>query len=400
MRIGLAAEVTDQGGYLLEWIAHHRALGIRRFLVWDAGSDAVTTELVEALHTWGLLTRAPADAAGAPDWAAAAAGLDWLGVWSLEEFLVPSDGARLSSWLGGMPDGAGAVAVNRQTFGTAGAFRPDHLTRPGLTSRRFELRAADGFAGDLVAGALVRPTAVELRPGSALPGIPAGVDVVDAEGSVVATEPDGDRWRVPSVTGGWRLRRYLRSRWEFLELHGPDSVTELRALDRNEVRDPLPEPLVEARDRELERLKRMMQQSDVRTEARSWELEPRHALERLVHCRRTGRRMIEGWMIDHAGKACVLDLNYEVRTGNTGTGTDADIEDADETVQRPECYLVLPRPDVVERHPDAALLCGFRIYLPPLPEGETSTRIYTGDRLALDLAAEDFTETDELPDPR
>jgi hypothetical protein len=56
--LAIAAPVRGEAPYLLEWIAYHRVLGIKAFLLGDnAGDDEATSKLLQALHDHKIIFR-------------------------------------------------------------------------------------------------------------------------------------------------------------------------------------------------------------------------------------------------------------------------------------------------------------------------------------------------------
>lgn len=57
MKVAVAAIFKNEFPYVLEWIAHHRLLGIEHFYIADNVSNDGTSELLESLDTAGIITR-------------------------------------------------------------------------------------------------------------------------------------------------------------------------------------------------------------------------------------------------------------------------------------------------------------------------------------------------------
>ncbi|MFV0514897.1 MAG: glycosyltransferase family 2 protein [Jhaorihella sp.] len=55
MRLGLVASVRDEAPYLVEWVAHHRALGFGPILIYQNDSRDGTGELLAAMAAQGLI---------------------------------------------------------------------------------------------------------------------------------------------------------------------------------------------------------------------------------------------------------------------------------------------------------------------------------------------------------
>lgn len=54
-KVGIAAIFKNEAPYVIEWLAHHRLMGISRFFIADNDSTDGTTELLEALQRCGYL---------------------------------------------------------------------------------------------------------------------------------------------------------------------------------------------------------------------------------------------------------------------------------------------------------------------------------------------------------
>jgi hypothetical protein len=49
-RLGIVCPVRGEASYLIEWIAYHRALGIKVFLIADNGGPDNTSDILQDLH--------------------------------------------------------------------------------------------------------------------------------------------------------------------------------------------------------------------------------------------------------------------------------------------------------------------------------------------------------------
>jgi hypothetical protein len=273
--LAIAAPVRAEAPYLIEWIAYHRALGVQMFLLGDNGGDDGTSELLHELARHGIVIRL--------DWSGRryfhlafvrqaiglgrtfAAGLFLIDV---DEFIRPLDGATsivplARSWIA--EDGVGAVALNWAIYGTSGREEPGE----GLVIERFTNRAPQECAinrhvksfirPDRCAGPSNNPHAVTLERGR----------YVDASGDDVSWDqadvPCGITKKV--VWSRVRVDHFvLKSRAEFERKRSRGSamspLTEdqrnrdgyFHSHDRNEVSDPVPEPLVRQTKSEIERL--------------------------------------------------------------------------------------------------------------------------------------------------
>ncbi len=169
IRIGIAAIFKNEAPYVLEWLAHHRLLGVTAFFIADNESTDGTSELLQALDEAGLVhcLPFPNPPSGKPQLPAYrellkrhGAAVDWMAIIDADEFLWPdTPGANLGRWLADHPPAAdvGAVALNWAVYGSAGALRAD----PRLLTQRMNARADKAFHANHHFKSLVRPASVE-----------------------------------------------------------------------------------------------------------------------------------------------------------------------------------------------------------------------------------------------
>jgi hypothetical protein len=149
--LAIAAPVRGEAPYLLEWIAYHRVLGVKAFLLGDnTESDDPTSTLLQALHRHKIIFRL--------DWrnrtsfqidfntqALAAARLfaDAIFLIDVDEFLRPAAGVSVleiaQKWLS--DPSIGAVALNWAIYGSSDRVQ----VGDGLVIERFTRRASQDF---------------------------------------------------------------------------------------------------------------------------------------------------------------------------------------------------------------------------------------------------------------
>ncbi|GLS13877.1 glycosyltransferase family 2 protein [Hydrogenophaga electricum] len=177
---GIAAIFKNEAPYLIEWLAHHRVLGIDRFFLADNESNDGTAELLQALQQAGVVrfVHVPTSA-GSPQGAgyrmileAFGAHADWLAFMDADEFLMPAEeGFDLAGWFRALaaPD-VGAVALNWAVYGSSGRVYADD----GPVQSRFRFRAPASFESHHHVKSILRLTALSdnvrphtssLRPG-------------------------------------------------------------------------------------------------------------------------------------------------------------------------------------------------------------------------------------------
>jgi hypothetical protein len=125
--------VKNEGAFLLEWLAHHRAVGVSDFLVFSNDCADGTDLMLDRLQDLGWLTHVrnagPHDEG--PQWAALkqadrhplVRGADWLIVLDIDEFINVQVGDRtLAALVGHLPQ-ATAIPLTWRMFGNAGVAR-------------------------------------------------------------------------------------------------------------------------------------------------------------------------------------------------------------------------------------------------------------------------------------
>ncbi len=130
MRITAVLCVRNEGAFLLEWLAHHRAAGVTDFLVFSNDCDDGTDAMLDRLAELGWLTHLP-NPGPHPEgaqWSALkradrhplVTGADWLLPLDIDEFVNVQVGDRtLAALLAALP-GATAVTLTWRLFGNAG----------------------------------------------------------------------------------------------------------------------------------------------------------------------------------------------------------------------------------------------------------------------------------------
>lgn len=128
MRILLISCMRNEGPFLLEWLAHHRAAGVTDFLVFSNDCADGTDEMLDTLETGGVLTHVRnrhAETGRAAQWQALAdawahplrAKADWIMTIDCDEFVnirAPHD--TLAGLIGAM-DGADLISMPWRLFG-------------------------------------------------------------------------------------------------------------------------------------------------------------------------------------------------------------------------------------------------------------------------------------------
>ncbi len=130
MKITAVLCVKNEGAFLLEWLAHHRAVGITDFLVFSNDCEDGTDRMLDRLADMGWLTHVqnPGPHEEGPQWAALKAAdrhplvrqADWLITFDIDEFLNVHVGEhRLADLIAAVPQ-AGVIALSWRMFGNGG----------------------------------------------------------------------------------------------------------------------------------------------------------------------------------------------------------------------------------------------------------------------------------------
>ena len=125
--------VKNEGVFLIEWLAHHRAAGFSDFLVYSNDCRDGTDAMLDRLQEMGWLTHIRNDGPHekGPQWAMLKAAethsltraADWVMVLDVDEFVNIHAGARrLDDLLAAVPN-ADAIALTWRLFGNAGAVK-------------------------------------------------------------------------------------------------------------------------------------------------------------------------------------------------------------------------------------------------------------------------------------
>ena len=139
--------VRNEGAFLLEWLAHHRAVGFTDFLVFSNDCDDGTDAMLSRLQDMGVLTHVsnPGPWDEGPQWAALKAAdrhparksADWVMVLDIDEFVNIHAGDRsLTALVQAAPD-VDVFPMTWRMFGNAGIM--DYVDAP--VTQQFVLAA-------------------------------------------------------------------------------------------------------------------------------------------------------------------------------------------------------------------------------------------------------------------
>ncbi|MGF6860631.1 hypothetical protein ABIE69_001191 [Rhodobacteraceae bacterium MBR-64] len=129
-RVLAVLTVRNEAAFLLDWLAHHRAVGFTDFLVFSNDCDDGTDALLERLQTLGLITHVPNPGPHpqGPQWAALKhadkhplrAAADWVMVLDIDEYVTVRVGDHTLAALFAALPGATAIPLTWRLFGNAG----------------------------------------------------------------------------------------------------------------------------------------------------------------------------------------------------------------------------------------------------------------------------------------
>ena len=127
-RIALCGIVRNEIRSVVEWLAHHKALGFTDFLIYDNASTDGTSDLLQALDEAGELIHLPwpHEVGARPqrlayEHARRHSDADWLAFFDADEFLALKADASIGRFLARFGPDVSAVAVNWVVFGSGGA---------------------------------------------------------------------------------------------------------------------------------------------------------------------------------------------------------------------------------------------------------------------------------------
>lgn len=372
MSFSIAAIFKNEAPYILEWIAWHRVLGVKRFYVADNGSTDGGSSLLAALHRRGYLVHVPfpTPTGKAPQLlayqeilASHAAHEEWLAFIDADEFMLPAPPFRTlgEPLMGLLSDSeVGAVVFNWATYGSSRLL--NHA--PGLVTERFTWRAKPDFGPNLHYKTLLRLDAFDGHIHNPHHfALKSGWRAVHADGAGLAPNlRHGKGLSEGLVWSPVRVNHYIvKSREEFdtrKRLNGSAASIDrvkgdkyFEGHDRNEVEDAPPAWLLEAVKAEIACIEQALAGDYQPLQSAS--VLPRHRLAFngvLGHVdsvvREDGGVLITGWALLDTGEAVSRIL---VCIGET--------EHLFEQFER------RPRSDVQRHQPHATALSGFRLHL-------------------------------------
>ena len=373
--VGIAAIVKNEGPYLLEWIAHHRAIGIERFFIADNGSDDGGRELLVELGKIGIVeTFDFKTRPGVPPQLPASAEIlrrygnmvEWLAFIDADEFIIPTvEGQTISDMLDGAGDRVGAIGLNWATYGSSYRNTPSE----GLVLERFVRRFPDRATINKHYKSLLRVSAVyELGDTPHRFVLKNGFDYAHADMSpLLAHRRLGEGLSLGRAWKPFRLNHYvIKSKAEFdnkKQARGRATTTARRDdgffknHDSNEVYDPAPERLLKACRVEMAVLRSRLREAGcsgnlIELDKQVAGLQPARAVSFTEPgIGRLERVWIEGGQLCMRGWIAGFGHNRPVEMSVTVDGRSFVVPSARWS----------PRSDVMKRFPSAGLETGFLV---------------------------------------
>ncbi|MHB8283733.1 MAG: glycosyltransferase family 92 protein [Caulobacteraceae bacterium] len=258
----IVAIAKNEGEYLLEWIAHHQAIGVDHFIIFDNDSSDGTAKILEVLSKSGHVTAVPWPTRDeypsfhgvsiGPQIPAYREGLKmatasgrwkWIGCLDVDEFIVLDRKDSIEDFLDGYPDAA-AIGFNWRMFGSSG-----FKERPaGMVTTSFFGRAPDDWDVNRHVKSFARLECVQ-ELGIHLPRLKDGRQAVDTLGQVIDPAHNGLHSRI-AYNGAWINHYYTKSEADFQKKRQRGRVSkhpldaerirrsdEFKLSDRNDVLD-------------------------------------------------------------------------------------------------------------------------------------------------------------------
>lgn len=130
----LVAIARNEGPYIVEWLAHHLAIGFDRIVVYDNESTDDTGRFVRAISMRDIRVRrvpwpSPSnDSAQVLAYQHARTHVDtsWVMYLDIDEFLVPFAYDGMAELIGSLPDDVSSLHVNWRGFGSSGLTEPSY----------------------------------------------------------------------------------------------------------------------------------------------------------------------------------------------------------------------------------------------------------------------------------
>ena len=285
--------VQNAAPFLLEWIAHHRAIGFDHFLMFSHGVTDGTDQMLDLLAKQGFVTHVPLGEikADSPHTAAlenvmshpAVFEADWFTCLDTDEFVnVRTGNGTIDCLLSALPKATTNIAMTWRIFGSAGI----EIFEDTPTLAQFDRCAPSYLPKPFAAWGFKTMTAnigayhsmTAHRPGDLSKDFKKEVSWVNGSGADITAQKAKGGWRSDVKTVGYdlvQLNRYpLRAKEHFLlccaeaplEAEGEDLLAWTR-LDWNDHQDVTIQRNLPRMQAELDRLKQDKTLSDLHASA-------------------------------------------------------------------------------------------------------------------------------------
>ncbi|NTG51401.1 glycosyltransferase family 92 protein [Agrobacterium rhizogenes] len=367
--LAIASIMKNEGPYILEWVAYHRAMGVNKFFIADNGSNDGSTDILRQLHDASIITHLPFPhvPGKAPQLPAYMKIIeiygeeaDWFAFIDADEFLSPTgDDISLEKIISEIPSDVGSIGVNWSVYGSSFRDEPGD----GLVLERFLNRAEQSHPVNRHYKSIVRAKAFSSHAGTPHHFIikpeykftyPSG-EVVTYMNSESLGLSEKVEW------GILKLRHYVvKSKSEFINkkisrgratmFTDPRDMAFFQDHDRNEV--------VELVDKNIlvhvrEELKYLSQLIDIPNHLASAKL----SLEHDQNKRSKTVGFIDGVLVHNN---CLSAVGWCVVNGLKAEDFSAFVDGKPVVVSKVERVL---RSDVTSVHPGVDLYCGFSIVI-------------------------------------
>ncbi|MBA6125306.1 glycosyltransferase family 2 protein [Pseudomonas fulva] len=285
--LAIAAIFKNEGPYILEWLAFHRAVGIDRFFIADNDSTDGSSELLAALEKIGIITLVPFPSIpGVPPQLPAyqkiidcyANKADWFAFIDADEFIYPTCGdtsvKTMLNQISEIPD-IGAIAINWAIYGSSN--QKNYNT--GLVISRFTKRAPQEFGVNQHFKSMVRTTAYEsIHRNPHIFNLKENFRYIQSDGNTLRPDTKGrDGLSEDVCWRNLRLNHYIvKSQEEFAlkKSRGRATVSSVEGLnrtqsffnghDRNDVTDTMAISIIDKTDHELTKLKYLLGSAEIK----------------------------------------------------------------------------------------------------------------------------------------
>lgn len=384
-KIAIAAIFKNEGPYIIEWLAFHRVVGVDYFFIADNDSNDGSGTLLKSLASLGFIKylHFPSPQGQAPQLPAYRELMriyshlaDWVAFIDADEFIVPGNNVSVKKSLSEVlqnNQNIGAVALNWATYGSAG--RKEYSPDPVI--ERFTARGMQDFGVNRHYKSIVSVQAYETTHDNPhLFKLKADYHYVGSDGEPLRHDSNGIKGISDNVCWkNMRLNHYIVKSYDefiFKKNRGRATVNGDAGLnrsihffhghDQNEQVEDMDSDLVQKTKREIERIKRYLQDNGTSIETINIIPVKPVSVSAVVDKveKRAGCLILTGWAFASSLQKLILSIKV-------GTIDLAFNE-----------YTIIARPDVAEHVAGAPPDAGFSLSLPleKVPDGLKNEKMY------------------------